>query len=269
MISVNNVSMKFDLGIDKGSSFKNMFIAIFDKKRRRKKEYFWALKDVNFEINKGEVVGLIGSNGAGKSTLLKVVSGVMKPTKGKVSVNGSIAPMIELGAGFDLELTARENIYLNGAVLGYSEKFLNEKFDDIVEFSELKDFLDVPVKNFSSGMIAKLAFSISTVVDPEILIVDEILSVGDLKFQEKSHNKMMELIKGGTTVLYVSHSIDSIKELCDKVVWLDHGNVVKIGSAEEICDEYYLSQMGETQKDSMKRKSEKSKKVDYNKSKKK
>lgn len=259
MISVKNVSMKFDLGIDKGSSFKNMFIAIFDKKRRRKKEYFWALNNVSFDIKKGEVVGLVGSNGAGKSTLLKVVSGVMKPTKGTVSVDGTIAPMIELGAGFDMELTARENIYLNGAVLGYSEKFLNEKFDEIVEFSELKDFLDVPVKNFSSGMIAKLAFSISTVVDPEILIVDEILSVGDIKFQEKSHGKMMEMIKGGTTVLYVSHSISNIKEICDRAIWLDHGNIVKIGPAKKICDEYYLAQMGETQAQALARKKEEEK----------
>ncbi len=254
MIEINNVSMKFDLGIEKGSSLKNMFISLFDKKRRRKKEYFWALNNVSFEVKKGEVVGLIGSNGAGKSTLLKVVSGVMKPTKGQVIVNGKIAPMIELGAGFDPELTARENIYLNGAVLGYSEKFLNEKFNEIVEFSELKDFLDVPVKNFSSGMVAKLAFSISTIVDPEILIVDEILSVGDIKFQEKSKNKMMDLIKGGTTVLYVSHSIESIKELCDKVVWLDHGKVVKIGPAKELCSEYYLSQMGITEEEAIKRK---------------
>ena len=161
MIKIDNVSMKFDLGIEKGSSLKNMFISLFDKKRRRKKEYFWALNNVSFDVKKGEVVGLIGSNGAGKSTLLKVVSGVMKPTKGQVIVNGKIAPMIELGAGFDPELTARENIYLNGAVLGYSENFLNEKFNEIVEFSELKDFLDVPVQNFSSGMVAKLAFSIS------------------------------------------------------------------------------------------------------------
>lgn len=259
MIRVNNVSMKFDLGIDKGSSFKNMFISLFDKKRRRKKEFFWALNNVSFNVNKGEVVGLIGSNGAGKSTLLKVVSGVMKPTKGSVIVNGSIAPMIELGAGFDPELTARENIYLNGAVLGYSEKFLDEKFDDIVEFSELKDFLDVPVKNFSSGMVAKLAFSISTVVDPEILIVDEILSVGDIKFQEKSRGKMMEMINGGTTVLYVSHSIESIKEICDKVIWLDHGSIVKMGPAKEICSEYYLSQMGETEEESIARKKEEKK----------
>lgn len=244
MISVKNVSMKFDLGVEKGNSFKNKFIAIFDKKRRHKKEYFWALKDVSFEVNKGEVIGLIGSNGAGKSTMLKVVSGVMKPTKGKVEVNGSIAPMIELGAGFDSELTARENIYLNGAVLGYSESFLDQKFNEIVEFSELNDFLDVPIKNFSSGMIAKLAFSISTIVNPDVLIVDEILSVGDIKFQEKSLNKMMELIKGGTTVLYVSHSLESIRELCDKVVWIEHGQVVKIGPSDEVCDEYYLKQMG-------------------------
>ena len=244
MISVKNVSMKFDLGIEKENSFKNKFIALFDKKRRRKKEYFWALKNVSFDVKKGEVIGLIGSNGAGKSTMLKVVSGVMKPTKGSVVVDGLIAPMIELGAGFDNELTARENIYLNGAVLGYPEKFLNEKFEEIVEFSELRDFLDVPIKNFSSGMIAKLAFSISTIVNPDILIVDEILSVGDIKFQEKSLNKMMELIKGGTTVLYVSHSLDSIKNLCDRVIWLDHGEVVEMGQSEKVCDDYYRKQMG-------------------------
>ena len=168
----------------------------------------------------------------------------MKPTSGKVEVDGVISPMIELGAGFDQNLTARENIYLNGAILGYSKKFLDSKFDEIVEFSELKDFLDVPVKNFSSGMTAKLAFSIATIVEPEILIVDEILSVGDLRFQEKSKNKMMEMIKGGTTVLYVSHSLESIKDLCNKVVWLDHGQVVKMGDTKEICDEYYKSQMG-------------------------
>ena len=223
MIHVKNVSMKFNLGIDKGYSIKLLFISLFNKKYKRKKEYFSALNNISFDIKPGEVIGLIGSNGAGKSTLLKVVSGVMKPTTGKVIVNGAISPMIELGAGFDQELTARENIYLNGAVLGYSKKFINEKFNEIVEFSELKDFLDVPVKNFSSGMTAKLAFSIATVVNPEILIVDEILSVGDIKFQEKSKNKMMEMINGGTTVLYVSHSLESIMELCNRVIWLDHG----------------------------------------------
>lgn len=243
MIRIKNVSMKFNMDIEKDFSIKQAFINFFTKKKKKKTEYFWALKNVTFSVNKGDVVGLIGSNGAGKSTLLKVVSGVMKPTSGKVEVDGVISPMIELGAGFDQNLTARENIYLNGAILGYSKKFLDSKFDEIVEFSELKDFLDVPVKNFSSGMTAKLAFSIATIVDPEILIVDEILSVGDLRFQEKSKNKMMEMIKGGTTVLYVSHSLESIKDLCNKVVWLDHGQVVKIGDTKEICDEYYKEQM--------------------------
>jgi ABC-2 type transport system ATP-binding protein len=243
MIRIKNVSMKFNMDIEKDFSMKQAFINFFTKKKKKKTEYFWALKNVTFSVNKGDVVGLIGSNGAGKSTLLKVVSGVMKPTSGKVEVDGVISPMIELGAGFDQNLTARENIYLNGAILGYSKKFLDSKFDEIVEFSELKDFLDVPVKNFSSGMTAKLAFSIATIVDPEILIVDEILSVGDLRFQEKSKNKMMEMIKGGTTVLYVSHSLESIKELCNKVIWLDHGQVVKMGETKEICDEYYKEQM--------------------------
>lgn len=245
MISVKNVTMKFNLGIE-ATSFKETFISLFDKKRRvsKEKNELLALNNVSFEISKGEVVGLIGSNGAGKSTLLKVVSGVMKPTKGSVKVHGVISPMIELGAGFDAELTARENIYLNGAILGYSKKFLDEKFEQIVEFSEVRDFLDVPVKNFSSGMTAKLAFSIATIVDPEILIVDEILSVGDIKFQEKSKKKMMEMINGGTTVLYVSHSLESIKDLCTKVIWLDHGKIVKIGEPKEICKEYYDRQMG-------------------------
>lgn len=244
MIKIKNVSMKFNLGIEKEFSIKQAFINLFTNKNKRKKESFWALKDVSFNVGKGEVVGLIGSNGAGKSTLLKVVSGVMKPTNGKVEVKGVISPMIELGAGFDGNLTARENIYLNGAILGYSKKFIDSKFDEIVEFSELKDFLEVPVKNFSSGMTAKLAFSIATVVNPEILIVDEILSVGDLKFQEKSKHKMMEMIKGGTTVLYVSHSLESIKALCTKVVWLEHGKVIKMGETKKICDEYYKSQIG-------------------------
>lgn len=244
MIKVDNVSMRFNLGIEKNFSIKQAFVDFFTpNKKKKKNEDFWALNNVSFDVKKGEVVGLIGSNGAGKSTLLKVVSGVMKPTKGKVQVDGVISPMIELGAGFDPELTARENIFLNGAILGYSKSFLESKFDEIVEFSELKDFLDVPVKNFSSGMTAKLAFSIATIVDPEVLIVDEILSVGDIKFQEKSKNKMMEMIKGGTTVLYVSHSLESIKDLCTKVVWLEHGQIVKIGKTDEICNEYYKEQM--------------------------
>lgn len=239
MIDIKNVGMKFNLGIEKDNSIKMTFIRLFDKRKRIKKSDFWALKDITFHVDKGDVVGLIGSNGAGKSTLLKVVSGVLKPTEGTVQVNGAISPMIELGAGFDGDLTARENIFLNGAILGYSKEFLYEKFDEIVEFSELEEFLDVPVKNFSSGMIAKLAFSISTVVNPEVLIVDEILSVGDIKFQEKSKNKMMSMITGGTTVLYVSHSLDSIKELCNKVIWLDHGKIVKAGETQEVCKAYY------------------------------
>lgn len=242
MINLKNVGMRFNLGVEKDNSFKMVFIRLFDRSKRQKKSEFWALRHINFHVDKGDVVGLIGSNGAGKSTLLKVVSGVMKPTEGTVEVNGAISPMIELGAGFDGELTARENIYLNGAILGYSKEFIDAKFDEIVEFSELKDFLDVPVKNFSSGMVAKLAFSISTVVDPEILIVDEILSVGDIKFQEKSKNKMMSMINGGTTVLYVSHSIGSIEELCNKVIWLDHGEIVMMGNTNKVCKAYYEKQ---------------------------
>lgn len=239
MIDLKDVGMRFNLGIEKDNSLKMTFIRLFDKRKRIKKSEFWALRNITFHVDKGDVVGLIGTNGAGKSTLLKVVSGVMKPTEGTVEVNGAISPMIELGAGFDADLTARENIYLNGAILGYSKEFIDAKFDEIVEFSELREFLDVPIKNFSSGMVAKLAFSISTIVDPEILIVDEILSVGDIRFQEKSKEKMMSMIKGGTTVLYVSHSLDSIRELCNKAVWLDHGKVIMMGPANKVCDEYY------------------------------
>ncbi len=244
MINLENVSMRFNLGIEKGFSLKQGFINMFDPKKRKakkelkKKNEFWALKDVSFKIKRGEVVGFIGSNGAGKSTLLKVVAGVMKPTKGKVNAYGNICPMIELGAGFDPQLTARENIYLDGAVMGYSKELIDSKFDEIVDFAELRDFLDVPVQNFSSGMVARLAFSIATIVEPEILIVDEILSVGDIAFQAKSEAKMMDMIMGGTTVLYVSHTLESIKKLCDKVVWLDHGKIRKIGG-KELCDEYF------------------------------
>ena len=236
MIDVDNVSMRFNLGIEKGFSLKQWFVD-FGKHKKKKKNEFWALKDVDFKINRGEVVGFIGANGAGKSTLLKVVAGVMKPTKGSVKAYGNICPMIELGAGFDSQLTARENIYLNGAVMGYSKALIDSKFEEIVEFSELRDFLDVPVQNFSSGMVARLAFSIATIVEPEILIVDEILSVGDIAFQAKSEAKMMEMISGGTTVLFVSHSINQIKKMCDRVLWLEHGVVQKIGG-KEVCDEY-------------------------------
>ena len=236
MIEGKNVSMKFNLGIEKGFSLKQGFVDMF-KKKEKINNVFWALKNVNFDVEKGEVVGFVGSNGAGKSTLLKVIAGVMKPTKGKVSVYGNICPMIELGAGFDSQLTARENIYLNGAVMGYSKEFINSKFDEIVSFSELSEFLDVPIQNFSSGMIARLAFSIATVVDPEILIVDEILSVGDMAFQKKSEEKMLNMINGGTTVLFVSHSIDQIRNMCNKVVWIEKGEVQAIGG-KEVCDKY-------------------------------
>lgn len=241
MIKVNNVSMRFNLGIEKNFSLKQFFVdSLSPKKRADKKEktQFWALSDVNFEVSKGEVVGFVGTNGAGKSTLLKIIAGVMRPTKGNIEVGGNICPMIELGAGFDMDLTARENIFLNGAVLGYSKEFIEQKFNEIVEFSELQDFLDVPVRNFSSGMVARLAFSIATVVDPEILIVDEILSVGDIAFQNKSQQKMRSMIGGGTTVLFVSHSIQQIKDLCDRAIWLEHGRVKEIGPANEICDKY-------------------------------
>lgn len=244
MIEVDNVSMRFNLGIEKGFSLKQWFVDTGKGKKREKKD-FWALTDVSFKVKKGEVIGFIGSNGAGKSTLLKVVAGVMKPTKGTVKSYGNICPMIELGAGFDPQLTARENIYLNGSIMGYSKALMDEKFDEIVAFSELQDFLDVPVQNYSSGMVARLAFSVATIVDPEILIVDEILSVGDIAFQAKSEQKMLSMIGGGTTVLFVSHSLAQIKKMCDTVVWIEHGVVQKIGG-KEVCDEYEAAMFGNT-----------------------
>lgn len=240
MIRVNDVSMKFNLGIEKDFSLKLFFINMFKRKKNKTNapKDFWALSNLSFDVKPGEVVGFIGGNGAGKSTLLKIVSGVMKPTKGSIEIGGNICPMIELGAGFDMDLTARENIFLNGSILGYSKAFIEEKFDEIVAFSELQDFLEVPVRNFSSGMTARLAFSIATIVDPEILIVDEILSVGDIAFQQKSENKMKSMINGGTTVLYVSHSIQSIKTLCDRVIWIDHGKMMMAGDTEEVINAY-------------------------------
>ncbi|MBE6712954.1 MAG: ABC transporter ATP-binding protein [Ruminococcaceae bacterium] len=237
MIEVDHVSMRFNLGIEKGFSLKQWFVDIFSGKKKPPQKEFWALTDVDFTVRKGEVVGFLGSNGAGKSTLLKIVAGVLKSTKGEVRAFGNICPMIELGAGFDPQLTARENIYLNGAIMGYSKELIDSKFQEIVDFSELHDFLEVPVQNFSSGMVARLAFSVATIVEPEILIVDEILSVGDIAFQAKSMDKMLSMIGGGTTVLFVSHSVEQIKKMCDTVVWLDHGKIVKIGG-KEVCDEY-------------------------------
>lgn len=236
MIKVEDVSVCFKITNDRISTLKEYFVSVL--KRKVKYEEFWALSDVNFQIEKGEVLGIIGRNGAGKSTLLKVISGILKPTKGSVKVNGNIVPMLELGSGFDYDLTGRENIYLNGSILGYSKTFLNSKFDEILEFSELGKFIDVPIRNYSSGMLMRLAFSIATVVNPEILIIDEILAVGDDKFQAKSKARMMELMSGGTTVIFVSHDIRQIEELCDRVIWLENGAIKKVGATREVCETY-------------------------------
>ena len=215
--------------------------AVTKLKRKLHYEMFWALTDVSFDVEKGDVVGIIGRNGAGKSTILKIISGLFKPTEGTIITRGRVVPMLELGSGFDPELTGRENIFLNGAILGYSEQFLNEQYDSILEFSELQEFIDRPIKTYSSGMMMRLAFSVATIVRPEILIVDEILAVGDEAFQRKSHAKMMELMHGGATVLYVSHNLNQIRDLCNKVVWLDHGKVVMQGDTNEVCDAYQNS----------------------------
>lgn len=236
MIEVKNVSIRFRMANDRISSIKEYAVA----KLRSKLQYneFEALKDVSFDVKRGEVVGLIGHNGAGKSTILKVVSGILKPSEGSVRVAGNVAPMLELGSGFDFDMTGRENIFLNGAILGYSEEFLKSKYDEIVAFSEIGQFIDVPLRNYSSGMVARLAFSIATVVVPQVLIVDEVLSVGDAVFQEKSLARMMELMGGGTTVLFVSHNLDQIRKMCNRVVWLEHGKVYAFGETQEVCDQY-------------------------------
>ena len=236
VIKVDHVSMKFNLASEKFDSFKEYFI----KSLKKQVSYneFWALKDVSFEVYKGDSLGLIGLNGSGKSTILNIIAGVLKPTKGSVQVNGSVAPLIELGAGFDFDLTASENIYLNGALLGYSREVMQTYYDNIVEFSELQNFMDVPVKNFSSGMVSRLAFAIATIGTPDILIVDEVLSVGDFRFQQKCEERIRHMMEAGTTILFVSHSIEQVKSICNKIVWLDHGNVKRFGDAEAICQEY-------------------------------
>ena len=239
MIKVNDVSMRFLMANDKISSIKE-FVTAFLKRKLKFKE-FWALRDINFEVNKGEVVGIIGRTGAGKSTILKIISGIMKPTTGNVERYGNIVPMLELGSGFDMDLSGKENIFLNGAILGYSKEFLESKYDEILEFSELGDFIYSPIRNYSSGMLMRLAFSIATVVEPEILIVDEILAVGDENFQQKSRKRMMELMSGGTTVLFVSHNLWQIREMCDRVVWLEGGHVKMFGPVNEVCDAYDIS----------------------------
>jgi len=236
MIEVQDVTMRFHMNSDKILSLKEFVTRKLSGKITY--EDFTALSHVSFEVKKGETLGLIGRNGAGKSTLLKVISGILKPTEGAVKVNGNIVPMLELGSGFDFDLNGRENIFLNGAILGYSEEFLKAKYDEIVAFSELGQFIEVPIRNYSSGMLARLAFSIATVVEPEVLIVDEILSVGDAQFQEKSRKRMLELMGGGTTVLFVSHSIDQVREMCSQVLWLEHGKIRAIGKADEVCSAY-------------------------------
>ncbi|WP_243430952.1 ABC transporter ATP-binding protein [Clostridium botulinum] len=236
MIKIDNITMDFKIQKERICSLKEYLVNMF--KGKITYESFRAVDNISIDIKKGEVVGLVGRNGAGKSTLLKIIAGVLTPTKGDIEIKGVIAPMLELGAGFDQDLTARENIYLNGAILGYSKEFLESKYDEIVEFSELSNFIDQPVRTFSSGMMMRLAFSIATIVEPEILIVDEILSVGDSHFKKKSENRMRELMAGGTTVLMVSHALPQIRGLCNRVIWLENGKVRMDGDTKTICNEY-------------------------------
>lgn len=239
MIEVKDVSMRFRMADDQMHSLKEYAVQLLRGKATF--HLFEALKHVSFTVHSGEVIGLIGNNGAGKSTILKIISNIMKPTEGSVVVRADIVPMLELGSGFDYDMTGRENIFLNGAILGYSEEFLKSKYDEIVAFAELEQFIDLPLRNYSSGMVARLAFSIATVVEPDILIVDEVLSVGDAAFQEKSYDRMQELMQGGTTVLLVTHSLPHIRYLCDRVLWLEHGVVKMYGDTQEVCDAYEAS----------------------------
>ena len=236
IIQVNNVSMRFNLAKEKSDSLKEYFLQLAHGKLHF--DEFYALHDVNLTVQPGDFYGLIGLNGSGKSTLLKVIPGVYKPSGGSCTVRGTIAPLIELGAGFDMDLTARENIYLNGAVLGFTPKYIDSTFDEIVEFSELREFLDVPLKNYSSGMVARIAFAIATITKPDILIADEILSVGDFLFQQKCEERMQQLMSGGTTVILVSHSIEQIERMCNRVAWLEHGHIKMNGPTEEVCAAY-------------------------------
>lgn len=235
-IKVDHMSMLFNLNKEKVDNLKEYFIKLVTRKLHFTE--FWALKDISFTVEKGDRVGVLGFNGAGKSTLLKVISGVLKPTEGTVEVSGIIAPMLELGAGFDMNYSGKENIFLYGATMGYSRKFIEQKYDQIVEFSELKDFIDVPVKNYSSGMRARLGFAIATAVEPEILILDEVLSVGDAKFRKKSENKIRSMFEKGITVLFVSHSTEQVLNICNKAIILDHGKLIAQGTAKEICVQY-------------------------------
>ena len=236
-IVVDNVSMRFNLASERVDSLKDLLIKKI-KFQSVSFDEFWALRNISFSVDKGESCALIGANGSGKSTMLKIISGILTPTKGSVEVNGSIAPLIELGAGFDYELTGRENIFLNGAILGYNKKLMLEKYDEIIDFSELRNFIDVPVKNYSSGMIARLGFSIATMVKPEILVVDEILAVGDQAFQDKCHKRFEDMMNSGTTVLLVSHSAADIKRICQKAVWIDKSNLRFVGNVDEALQLY-------------------------------
>lgn len=236
IIDVEHVSIKFNLSSEKFDSFKEYVIKSI--KKQVSYDEFWALKDVSFQVQRGDSVGLIGLNGSGKSTMLKTIAGVLKPTKGSVTVRGTIAPLIELGAGFDMDLTARENVFLNGALLGYNRAQMEAQYEDIVEFSELRDFMDVPVKNFSSGMVSRLAFAIATIGIPDILIVDEVLSVGDFRFQQKCEERIQNMRNKGTTILFVSHSLEQVEKICNKIVWLSKGNMKMFGDAQQICEEY-------------------------------
>ncbi len=237
VISVNDVSMCFNMSKEKIDSIKEYVIKV--ARHQLMYTQFTALHDISFDVHKGEIVGLVGLNGSGKSTLLKIIAGVMKPTTGSVSVKGSIAPLIEVGAGFNANLTGRENIFLNGMLLGYSKKYLEEHTNEIIEFSELNEFIDVPLKNYSSGMRSRLGFAIATTVHPRILIVDEVLAVGDFKFQKKCQQRISEMMSNDTTVLFVSHSISQVKSLCSRCIWLEKGHIIMDDTADVVCDEYY------------------------------
>ena len=236
VVSVQNVTMQFNMASEKLDSIKEYVMKLLKGKLHF--EAFTALSDVSFDVKKGEIFGIVGLNGSGKSTMLKIISGIMKPTRGTAEVKGTLSPLIELGAGFDPDLTGRENIFLNGSILGYSKEFMESVFDEIVDFSELRDFIDSQTKNYSSGMQARLGFAIATVVKPQVLICDEVLAVGDYKFQEKCEKRIQELMSGDTTVILVSHSIEQIRKLCTRVLWLEKGHVKAIGPTQEVCDLY-------------------------------
>ena len=236
MIDVDHATVRFNMATERIDNLKEYFVKLV--KKQLMFQEFLALKDISIKIKPGEAWGFVGTNGAGKSTMLKLISGILEPYKGSVMVNGTIAPLIELGAGFDMNLTARENIYLNGTLLGHSRKFMEDHFDEIVDFAELWDFLDVPMKNYSSGMQARIGFAIATMVRPDILIVDEILAVGDFKFQQKCQERMREMLENGTTLILVSHNIDDIKRMCTHACWIDHGNMMMQGEVNEVCDAY-------------------------------